>query len=180
MRSGSLRIRKRQLRRQKVILISVLSSYQKKICSKAADVLASVHPLELFRIGYSSGLKLKNKLKEYIIKHGEQILSFTDVACSEVISGLLEKRPKYFEGLKEKGSITLRDFKNISEIKYTDDAVNGLIFSNKLIFECFELDQEYLAGAFQDKVQNNSASITYISLFNTMLVNNICKGCIRS
>jgi hypothetical protein len=144
--------------------------------SKAADVLASVHPLELFRIGYSSGLKLKNKLKEYIIKHGEQILSFTDVACSEVMSGLLEKRPKYFEGLKEKGSITLRDFKNISEIKYTDDAVNGLIFSVKLIFECFELDQEYLAGAFQDKVQNNSASITYISLFNTMLVNNICKG----
>ena len=143
---------------------------------KAADVLASVHPLELFRIGYSSGLKLKNRLKEYILKHGEQILSFTDVSCSEVISGLLEKRPKYFEGLREKDSITLRDFKNISEIKSTDDAVNGLIFCNRLIFEYFELDPEYLTGAFQDKVQNNSESITYISLFNTMLVNNICKG----
>jgi hypothetical protein len=33
-----------------------------------------------------------------------------------------------------------------------------------------------LTGAFQDKVQNNSGSMTYISLFNTMLVNNICKG----
>ena len=144
--------------------------------SKAADVLASIHPLELFRIGYSSGLKLKNRLKEYILKHGEQILSFTDVSCSEVISGLLEKRPKYFEGLKEKDSITLRDYKNISEIKSTDDAVNGLMFCNRLIFEYFELDPEYLTGAFQDKVQNNSESITYISLFNTMLVNNICKG----
>ena len=143
---------------------------------KAVDVLASVHPLELFRIGYSSGLKLKNTLKEYILKHGEQILSFSDVSSSEVISGLLEKRPKYFEGLKEKDSITLRDFKNISEIKSTDDAVNGLILCNRLIFECFELDQEYLTGVFQDKVQNNSGSITYISLFNTMLVNNICKG----
>ena len=87
---------------------------------------------------------------------------------SEVISGLLEKRPKYFEGLKEKDSITLRDFKNISEIKSTDDAVNGLILCNRLIFECFELDQEYLTGVFQDKVQNNSGSITYISLFNTI------------
>jgi len=143
---------------------------------KAADVLASVHPLELFRIGYSSGLKLKNRLKELILKHGEQILSFTDVPCSEVISGLLEKRPKYFEGLNEKDSITLRDFKNVSEIKHTDDAVDGLIFSNKLLFDCFEFDYQYLTGAFQDKVQNNSGSMTYISLFNTMLVNNICKG----
>jgi len=144
--------------------------------SKAADVLASVHPLELFRIGYSSGLKLKNTLKEYIIKHGEQILSFNDISYSEVITGLLEKRPKYFEGLSEKDSITLRNFKNISEIKNTDDVINDLIFSNKLIFECFELDHEYLTGTFQDKVQNNPVSITYISLFNTMLVNNICKG----
>ena len=143
---------------------------------KAVDVLASVHPLELFRIGYSSGLKLKNMLKEYILKHGEQILSLADVSFSEVISGLLEKRPKYFEGLREKDSITLRDFNNISEIKSTDDAVNGLIFCNRLIFECFEFDPEYLTGVFQDKVQNNPESITHISLFNTMLVNNICKG----
>lgn len=144
--------------------------------SKAADVLASVHPLELFRIGYNSGLKLKNKLKEYILNYGDQILSFNDVSYSEVITGLLKKRPEYFEGLSEKDSITLRNFKNISEIKNTDDVINGLIFSNKLIFEYFELDHEYLIGAFQHKVQNDSASITYSSLFNTMLVNNICKG----
>ena len=45
-----------------------------------------------------------------------------------------------------------------------------------MIFEYFELDPEYLTGAFQDKVQNNSESITYISLLNTILINNICKG----
>ena len=89
---------------------------------------------------------------------------------------MLQKRPKYFEGLSEKDSITLRDFKDISEIKYTAEAVNYLIFCNRLIFDCFELDHEYLTGAFQDKVQNNAGSITYISLFFTMMANNICKG----
>ncbi len=144
--------------------------------SKAVEVLVSVHPLELFRIGYSSGLKLKNRIKKYILKYGEQILSFADAPYSESISGLLQKRPKYFEGLSEKDSITLRDFKNIYEIKYTEEAVNYLIFCNRLIFDCFKLDHEYLTGAFQDKVHNNAGAITYISLFNTIMVNNICKG----
>ncbi len=145
--------------------------------SKASDVLMSVHPAELFGIGYSSGLKLKNRLNEYLKTHGDKFVSFAASPCSEVISGLLERRPQYFEGLGEKGLITYRDFKSIDEINKTEEAVLDHVFFCRLMFEFFKIDPEaYNNESMEADPGADIKAVSCMSLFNTMLVNNICNG----
>jgi len=141
---------------------------------QAPNVLAKVHPGDLFRIGYSAGLKLKNSLQASISQHGERLVSFADPVTAEVISGLLKKRPRYFEGLGAKGLIAHRDFHTIDDIRASEQRIQRHVFSFRLIFEVIGIDPETCGR--EASLPDVNAGVSCITVFNTLVVNNICNG----
>lgn len=145
---------------------------------RAPDVLEKVHPGELFRIGYSAGLKLKNSLKTAINDHGETLLTSADPLTAEVISGLLKTRPKYYEGLDETGLIDFRDFQTVYEIRRSLQIVRRHVFSFQMLTESMGIDPDTFSRAAA--LPDVNAGVSCMSVFNTLVVNNACKGTFKA
>jgi len=133
-----------------------------KLCGKdisSAEKLLKDHPLEsLFRVGFGLVLKLKWEAERWL--KGSWFFSqgldpaFWGEYWGGILSGLMEKRPRFYVGLEEE---EYRDFEWLSELGVCMKVLRGLMVSDSLMERLTELYPF-------DNVLTKSSEMTYHSL----------------
>lgn len=149
--------------------------------NKAKYFLENIHPAVLFRIGYSRLLKLKNRVKEQKgciwLKYKEMFSTFFDTPWADVISGLDRSCPVFFKGVIKKGSVEYGNFEDLEQVRETEQVIDIVEVAEKLLFDVFRVEPEYLITGFVNETAlNNVSEIKCTSVFLTILANHILYG----
>lgn len=148
---------------------------------KARIFFENIHAANLFRIGYSRVLKLKNQVARnsghICFEHSDMFLTFFDTPWSDAVSGLMRKRPMFYEGITKKGGVAYRNFESLEEVLATEKIIDLVMAADRLLFDILMLKPEFLISDFVEQtVLKDVSEIKCTSVFLTILANNILNG----
>lgn len=148
---------------------------------KAAHILKNVHTEVLFRTGYSRIVQLKERASSHLSTQWsndtEMFASFFDTPWGDAITGIIKKRPLFFEGVTKPGSMAYRDFENPGEIRAVEHIIDIISVAEKLLFDILKIVPEYLEKEFLDvTILNNVTELKCSAVIVTVFANTILTG----
>jgi hypothetical protein len=87
----------------------------------AIEHLRETHVQLLFRLGVSLTIDLRKRAEAVVARFGfaggrTTEIPYLDTPYREAINGLLQRQPRFFDGLERTGEISLRDFRSMRDV----------------------------------------------------------------
>lgn len=155
--------------------LEILSGHE---LPRARSILAHAHVAELFRVGFSHVIRMRQRFQQrpskLWVKDRARFKTFFDSPWAEAVIGIMMERPLFYEGLAVHTSLEYRDFGSHDEVQLAEHALETVIAADHILFDLCMIDVDYLMADYVETTSlHDAGELKCSAIFLTSIANQI-------